>query len=116
MQIARSSTNNPIATWIVILTCPFGGVVGFFSLGRLEDPAFPIKTATVVTLYPGATAGEVAHEVTEKLESEIQKMSVVDKIDIKRPFPAVPCPRCRASCARGWMTQRHLCPTRPTRL
>ncbi|WP_372571738.1 efflux RND transporter permease subunit [Ruegeria jejuensis] len=81
MQIARSSINNPIATWIVILTCLFGGVVGFFSLGRLEDPAFTIKTATVVTLYPGATADEVAHEVTEKLESEIQKMSEVDKIE-----------------------------------
>ncbi|MCL6285126.1 efflux RND transporter permease subunit [Ruegeria sp. 2012CJ41-6] len=101
MQIARFSINNPIATWIVILTCLFGGIVGFFSLGRLEDPAFTIKTATVVTLYPGATADEVAREVTENIESEVQKMSEVDKItsvntpglsvvkvDIKKHFPS----------------------------
>lgn len=64
MDIARFSINNPIYTWIVILTCLIGGIWGFSSLGRLEDPAFTIKVAVVVTQYPGATAEEVAAEVS----------------------------------------------------
>ncbi|MGR3502530.1 efflux RND transporter permease subunit [Pseudaestuariivita sp.] len=80
MTIARLSIERPLYTWIVILTCLLGGLWGFMSLGRLEDPAFTIKTAVVITQYPGASAQEVAREVTEPLESEIQKMAEVDQI------------------------------------
>ncbi len=80
MNIARISIERPVYTWIVILGCLFGGLWGFNSLGRLEDPAFTIKTAVVVTQYPGASAEEVAREVTEPLESEIQKMGEVKEI------------------------------------
>ncbi|WP_417589660.1 efflux RND transporter permease subunit [Pararhodobacter oceanensis] len=77
MDIARFSINNPIYTWIVILICLIGGIWGFSSVGRLEDPAFTIKMAVVVTQYPGATAEEVAAEVSEPIESAIQKMGEV---------------------------------------
>lgn len=80
MDIARFSINRPIYTWIVILICLLGGIWGFNSLGRLEDPAFTIKTAVIVTYYPGASAEEVALEVSEPIESEIQKMGEVDDI------------------------------------
>ncbi|MEM9433146.1 MAG: efflux RND transporter permease subunit [Pseudomonadota bacterium] len=80
MNIARFSIERPIYTWILILGCLFGGLWGFSSLGRLEDPAFTIKSAVVVTEYPGASAAEVAREVSEPIESEIQKMSEVDQI------------------------------------
>ncbi|MGY3437309.1 MULTISPECIES: efflux RND transporter permease subunit [unclassified Marinovum] len=81
MDIARFSINRPIYTWIVILTCLLGGIWGFSSLGRLEDPAFTIKVAIVVTQYPGATAEEVASEVSEPIESAIQKMGEVKRIE-----------------------------------
>ncbi|MBU2867670.1 efflux RND transporter permease subunit [Pacificibacter marinus] len=81
MDIARYSINNPIFTWIVILMCLLGGTWGFSSLGRLEDPAFTIKVAIVVTQYPGASAEEVATEVSEPIESAIQKMGEVKLIE-----------------------------------
>ncbi|MEM9968010.1 MAG: efflux RND transporter permease subunit [Pseudomonadota bacterium] len=81
MDIARGAINRPIYTWLLILGCLFGGYWGFETLGRLEDPAFTIKTAVVATPYPGASAAEVALEVSEPLESEIQKMGEVDEID-----------------------------------
>ena len=81
MDIARFSIVNPIYTWIVILMCLLGGIWGFSSLGRLEDPAFTIKVAIVVTQYPGATAEEVATEVSEPIESAIQKMGEVKLIE-----------------------------------
>lgn len=81
MDIARFSIDRPIYTWIVILSCLLGGIWGFASLGRLEDPAFTIKVAVVVTQYPGASAEEVATEVTEPIESAIQKMGEVKLIE-----------------------------------
>ena len=48
------------------------------NIGRLEDPKFTIKTAVVVTLYPGASAKEVENEVTDRIESSIQQMEQVD--------------------------------------
>lgn len=80
MDIARFSIDRPIYTWIVMLICLIGGIWGFANLGRLEDPAFTIKTAIVVTQYPGASAEEVALEVSEAIESEIQSMGEVDDI------------------------------------
>ncbi|GHA45309.1 multidrug transporter AcrB [Amylibacter ulvae] len=80
MNIARASIERPLQTWLVMLICLLGGIWGFFNLGRLEDPAFTIKTAIVITQYPGADAEQVAREISEPLESEIQKMSEVKDI------------------------------------
>lgn len=80
MNIARASINKPIFTWIIMLICLFGGIWGFGSLGRLEDPAFTIKQAVVITQYPGASAQQVATEVSEPLEAAIQRMAEVSEI------------------------------------
>ncbi len=80
VNIARGSIDRPIYTWMIILIFLIGGAVSFLNLGRLEDPAFTIKQAVVVTQYPGATAEQVAVEVSEPLESAIQKMEEVDYI------------------------------------
>lgn len=80
MNIARTSIEKPLYTWLIILVFLFGGAWSFFGLGRLEDPAFTIKQVVIVTSYPGATAEQVATEVSEPLESAIQKMSEVHKI------------------------------------
>ncbi|MBY5934942.1 efflux RND transporter permease subunit [Tateyamaria omphalii] len=80
MDIARFSIDRPIITWLLILTFLFGGIGGFLSLGRLEDPAFTIKVSAIITEYPGASAEELAREVSEPLESAIQKMDEVGQI------------------------------------
>lgn len=80
MNIARASINTPVTTWLIMLICLFGGIWGFLTLGRLEDPTFTIKTAVVVTQYPGASAEQVMTEVTEPLEAAIQGMGAVDRI------------------------------------
>lgn len=80
MSIARASIDKALITWILMLTCLLGGIWGFATIGRLEDPAFTIKNAIIFTQYPGATAEQVAREVTEPIESEIQKMGEIDFI------------------------------------
>ncbi len=80
MSIARAAIDRPLFTWLLMLFCLFGGYWGFNTIGRLEDPAFTIKTAIVFTSYPGASAEQVASEVSEPLETAIQGMAEVDRI------------------------------------
>ncbi|MEL6595457.1 MAG: efflux RND transporter permease subunit [Pseudomonadota bacterium] len=80
MQIAQLSIRYPLYTWLLILFCLFGGAAGYLSVGKLEDPVFTLKSALIVTAYPGATAAEVAIEVSEVLEAEVQQMDEVDYI------------------------------------
>ncbi|MBE9553513.1 MAG: efflux RND transporter permease subunit [Proteobacteria bacterium] len=80
MDIAHWSIDKPVNTWLIVLACLIGGLYGLTSIGRLEDPAFTIKEARVITSYPGATAFEVEEEVTERLESAIQQMPQLEKV------------------------------------
>ena len=80
MSIARWSIQRPVNTWLIVLACLFGGIYGLMSIGRLEDPAFTIKQAKVVTPYPGASAVEVENQVTERLESAIQQLGQLKEI------------------------------------
>ncbi|GAM64007.1 acriflavin resistance protein [Vibrio ishigakensis] len=50
------------------------GLYSYFDMGKLEDPSFTVKTAVVVTLYPGASAQEVEHQVTDTIETKLQEM------------------------------------------
>lgn len=56
------------------------GIVSYGKLGRLEDPEFTIKDAQIFTRYPGATAAEVAKEVTDEIETAVQQMGQLDKV------------------------------------
>ncbi len=57
-----------------------GGIFSFFALGRLEDPPFSVKSALVITQYPGANPEEVEQEVTDRLETAIQQLPQVKHI------------------------------------
>ena len=74
LNLARVSIQKPVIAWLIILACLLGGLYGFNTVGRLEDPSFTIKEAIVFTQYPGAAASEVEREVTEKLETAVQQM------------------------------------------
>lgn len=80
MRIIESVLKHKMFFWLLMLAVILGGFKSYFDLGRLEYPTFKIKKATVVTLYPGATAREVENEVTDKIEEEIQKMPQIDNI------------------------------------
>lgn len=56
------------------------GILAYENLGQLEDPTFTIKTAVVVTAYPGASPAEVEEEVTDLIEEAIQAMGQVKEI------------------------------------
>ncbi|CAK4067512.1 efflux RND transporter permease subunit [Vibrio sp. 16] len=79
--IAAYFIRNRVISWMISLIFLIGGTAAFFGLGRLEDPAFTIKDAMVVTSYPGATPQQVEEEVTYPLEKAIQQLTYVDEVN-----------------------------------
>jgi multidrug efflux pump len=49
------------------------GASSYLRLGQSEDPPFTFKAMVVRTLWPGASAEEVARQVTERLEKELME-------------------------------------------
>jgi len=83
MNLAATALKYKTTTLVLTAVLAVGGLISFNSMGRLEDPEFTIKDAQVVTRYPGATAAEVAEEVTDVVEKAIQKMGQIRWIKSK---------------------------------
>ncbi len=80
MDLAEFSIKNRLICFIVIAIALAGGWYSYENIARFEDPEFTIRTAQIVTTYPGATPEEVANEVTEALESSIQQLQEVEEV------------------------------------
>jgi len=80
MDISRQFIDNPIRVWLTVLLLGVGGIFALLNIGRLEDPTFAIKTAVVITHYPGASAQQVEEEVTLPLENALQQLPYLDNI------------------------------------
>jgi multidrug efflux pump subunit AcrB len=87
VNIGEYSVRNPVVSWLLVIILVGGGLWGFQGIGKLEDPAFTVKVAKVITLYPGASAQQVQDEVTYHIEEAIQLMEQVKwiKKSISRP-------------------------------
>ena len=80
MSIAEYSIKNKVISWLFLIILAIGGYTSFEGLGRLEDPAFTIKDAMIISSYPGATSKEVEEELTYPLEKQIRQLPYIDKI------------------------------------
>lgn len=80
MNLTEYTIHHRTVSWMMVLLLIGGGILAFLGLGRLEDPAFTIKQAVVVTAYPGASALEVEEEVTLPLENALQQLPYVRRI------------------------------------
>ena len=56
------------------------GVFAYGRLGQAEDPPFTFKIMVIRTLWPGATAQEVALQLTDKIEKKLQETPWVDRV------------------------------------
>lgn len=80
MNIARYSLENTKVVYFFLAILLVGGVLSFDLLGKKEDSPFVIKTAVLITRFPGTTPNEVEQLITEPIEREIQSMRRVYKI------------------------------------
>ncbi|MCG6191155.1 efflux RND transporter permease subunit [Maribellus maritimus] len=80
MTITEYAFKNKIVIYFILLLVLVGGITSYFSMGKLEDAVFTIKTALVVTVYPGASPHEVEQEVTEVVERAVMEMDNIKEI------------------------------------
>jgi len=87
MNVGEFSVENKVISWLLVVIMVGGGLIAYDKMGKLEDPAFTIKSVKILTPYPGATAHEVQEELTYHLEDAIQKMPQVKRIkmSVSRP-------------------------------
>ncbi|WP_282014999.1 efflux RND transporter permease subunit [Marinifilum flexuosum] len=80
MSLTEYSLKNKVVMYFLLLLVLVGGISSYFTIGKLEDSVFTIKTALVITQYPGASPHEVEQEVTEVIERAAQSMDNIDEI------------------------------------
>ena len=80
MNLAEKAISNKVISWMFAAILLIGGVISFTKLGQLEFPEFTIKSALVVTSYPGASPQQVEEEVTLQIEDAIQQLPYIDNI------------------------------------
>jgi len=71
--------HRPLTVYLMIVLMLLG-VAAYFQLGQDEDPPFTFRAMVVRTYWPGATAQQVAEQVTDKLERTLQEVPYSDKI------------------------------------
>ncbi|MBX9458119.1 MAG: efflux RND transporter permease subunit [Rhizobium sp.] len=64
--------------WYFMIIFAAIGAMSYVNLGREEDPNFSIKTMLIMTQWPGATASEMATQVTERIEKKLEELDSLD--------------------------------------
>ena len=81
---------RPIIFWSFVVGILLMGVFSYINMPKLEDPAVAIKQASVVLVYPGATAHEVELEAVQVMEDELRTLADVKELNSEcRPSMAV---------------------------
>jgi multidrug efflux pump subunit AcrB len=75
------SIRNDRVVFVAMALALVGGAVAYRQIGRLEDPEFTIKEALIITPYPGASAEEVAQEVSNPIEKAVQQLGQLERVE-----------------------------------
>ena len=79
-NLSRWALEHAALTRYLLLVLMVLGFASYFQLGQDEDPPFTFRAMVVRTYWPGATAQQVAEQVTDKLERTLQEVPFADKI------------------------------------
>jgi len=79
-NISRWALDHPALTFYLMVVLIIMGGVAYFQLGQDEDPPFTFRAMVVQAFWPGATAQQMAEQVTDKIEKTLQEVPNADKI------------------------------------
>lgn len=71
--------HGPLTRYLMVVLLVLG-FAAYFQLGQDEDPPFTFRIMVVQAFWPGATAQQVAEQVTDKIERTLQEVPYADKI------------------------------------
>ena len=80
LNISRWALEHPALTRYLMVVLMVLGCAAYFQLGQDEDPPFTFRAMVVQAFWPGASALQMAEQVTDKLEKTLQEVPHADKI------------------------------------
>ena len=79
-NLSRWALEHIALTRYLMVALLLGGIFSFGKLGQDEDPPFTFRAMVVKAVWPGATALQMADQVTDKLEKKLQETPYIDRI------------------------------------
>ena len=79
-NISRWALLHPALTRYLMVVLMLLGVAAYFQLGQDEDPPFTFRAMVVQANWPGATAQQIAEQVTDKIERTLQEVPQADTL------------------------------------
>ncbi len=79
-NLSRWALEHAALTRFLMVVLMVLGIAAYFQLGQDEDPPFTFRAMVVRTYWPGATAQQVAEQVTDKIERTLQEVPYADII------------------------------------
>src|SRR6476661_7685069 len=79
-NLSRWALEHAALTRYLMVVLMLLGLAAYFQLGQDEDPPFTFRAMVVRTNWPGATAQQVAEQVTDKIERTLQEVPYADRI------------------------------------
>jgi multidrug efflux pump len=79
-NISRWALEHSALTRYLLIVLMVLGAAAYFQLGQDEDPPFTFRAMAIRVFWPGATAQQVAEQVTDKLEKTLQEVPYSDRI------------------------------------
>ncbi len=79
-NLSKWALDHPALTRYLMIVLVLLGAVAYFQLGQDEDPPFTFRAMVVRTYWPGATAQQVAEQVTDRIERTLQEVPYADII------------------------------------
>ncbi|NNG25755.1 efflux RND transporter permease subunit [Telluria aromaticivorans] len=79
-NLSRWALEHIPLTRYLIAALLIGGILSYQQLGQDEDPPFTFRAMVVSAVWPGATAVQMAEQVTDPLERKLQETPYIDRI------------------------------------
>jgi len=79
-NLSRWAIEHAPLTRFLMIVLMVLGASSYFQLGQDEDPPFTFRAMVVRAYWPGASAQQMAEQVTDKLERTLQEVPYADKI------------------------------------
>ncbi|HYJ97008.1 MAG TPA: efflux RND transporter permease subunit, partial [Burkholderiaceae bacterium] len=79
-NISRWALEHPALTRYLLIVLMALGFASYFQLGQDEDPPFTFRAMVVQAFWPGASAQQMAEQVTDKIEKTLQEAPHADII------------------------------------
>ncbi len=80
MNISRWALLHPALSRYLMVVLMVLGVAAYFQLGQDEDPPFTFRVMVIQAFWPGASALEMAEQVTDRIERVAQEVPYSDVI------------------------------------